>query len=109
MSTLSNILRSHICVFASVRLHSLKALARMLSGQVSELLGLLNSDVTDVLQLGIDQLLVLGVDEWYKEDDTSREEGKAPGGKQLDEVIAEERCGECLRLSVLSLGLAMLY
>lgn len=50
----------------------------------------------NVLVLRVNELLVLGVDEWGEERNGGREKSEAPAGQKLDEVVADESCYECL-------------
>lgn len=100
LSALSDVLRSQVGVVTSITLYSLKALASLLSGNVSDLLSLLGNNFVCVLKLLIDQFFVLSVDKWNEEDNAGCEESKAPAREELHKVVAEERCKESLRTRV---------
>ncbi len=65
----------------------------MLGSQVFDLASLLTDDMRGIRKLGVDQLLVLQVDQRAKEDDAGEEQRHAPEGEQLDEIVGEE-CGQ---------------
>jgi hypothetical protein len=53
-----------------------------------------------MLEVAINQLLVGNVDQGSEEDDAGREEGHAPHGEELDEVVGEEGSKEGLEMLV---------
>lgn len=62
----------------------------MLGGEVLDLVGLLANDVTSVLKVGVNDILVLDVDEGSEIDGACEEQSEAPKGKPLDENVRGE-------------------
>lgn len=69
----------------------------MLSGEIFDLGGLLANDVTSVLDLSVNHVLVLDVDQRTKEGNTGSEQRHAPEWEQLDKVVRGDSCDESLR------------
>jgi len=84
-------LLSLLGVLSGVLLHCLRGAASVLSRKVFHLVGLLVDDVAGIVDVVVNELLVLDVDKWSKEDDTVRNQGKAPQRHPLDEPVADER------------------
>ena len=81
---------------SGVLLHGLKPLACVLSSKVLYLVSLLANYISSVFELAVDELLVLKVDQRSEEDDTGCDQGHAPEGNNLDEVIGQECSQESL-------------
>lgn len=62
----------------------------MLLGNRAELSRLGADNLAGMLELGVDELLVGGVDERGEEDDGGGDDGQAPVGNNLDEVVRDE-------------------
>jgi len=48
-----------------------------------------------MVDLCVDKLLVLDIDQWSEEEDTSTEEGQPPKRNDLDEIVGDEGRSEC--------------
>lgn len=57
-----------------------------------------------MVDLCVDKLLVLDIDQWSEEEDTSTEEGQPPKRNDLDEIVGDEGRSECLRRVELDSG-----
>ena len=67
-----------------------------MAGELLDLFGLLVDDGGDIVQVGIDELLVGLVDERRDKQDGSREEAEAPEWDNLDQVVGDEGSEEGL-------------
>jgi len=68
----------------------------MLVGKALDLLSLLVGNVVALLQLGVDDVLVLDVDQRAEEGDDGRDQGQAPERDKLDQEVGQEGCEEGL-------------
>jgi hypothetical protein len=62
----------------------------VLHGDRAELGRLSANNLAGVLELGVNELLVGGVDQRSEEDDRGGDDGQAPVGDDLDEVVRDE-------------------
>jgi len=74
-------------------------MASLLGCDITELAGLLVDDVTGVVEVVVDELLVLEVDQRSKVDDGGENKSNSPGWGELDEEVCEESGSECLKMS----------
>lgn len=78
----------------------------MLGSNVFDLLALLADQVSSILELSIDNLLVLDVDERAKVDSNRGDQGEAPEWNELDQEIGDKGGDESLMIvSVKALGM----
>ena len=77
-------------VVAHVLLGHLGGVLGALLGNRAELGRLSANNLAGVLELGVNELLVGGVDEWGEEDDRGGDDGQAPVGDDLDEVVRDK-------------------
>lgn len=71
-------------------LAQLDGLVGVLRSELTDLLRLLADDLGGVVQVGVNELLVGDVDERGEVGDGGEEESKAPGGSDLDEEVRDE-------------------
>ena len=69
-------------------LDSLGSIGGLLAGDIPELSSLLAGKAPALLELGINDLLVLEIDERAEEGNDSTDEGKTPHGNELDYLLA---------------------
>lgn len=77
-------------VVSHVLLGGLSVLGRGLLRDLAELSGLAADDLGSLTEVLIDELLVQLVDERGEEEDSGGNQGKAPVGDDLDEVVRDE-------------------
>jgi hypothetical protein len=83
-------------VLLSVALYGLGSISSVLVGETLDLRSLLASDLAALLELGINNLLVLDVDEGSEVGDESRDQGQAPERDELDEEVGDQGSEEGL-------------
>ena len=83
-------------VLLGVALDGLGGVSGMLVGKALDLRCLLAGDLAALLELGIDDLLVLDVDERGKVGNKGGDQGQAPEGDKLDEEVRDEGSEEGL-------------
>jgi hypothetical protein len=81
----------------SVALDGLGGVAGVLVSQTLDLSSLLAGDLTALLELAIDDLLVLDVDERGKVGDEGGDQGQAPERDELDEEVGDQGSEEGLQ------------
>ena len=77
-------------VLLGVALESLGGVASVLRSEIPQLVSLLVGQVVALLQLGINDLLVLDVDEGTEVSNDSGDQGQAPQRDKLDQEVGEE-------------------
>lgn len=77
-------------VVASVLLTHSGKLVGLLLSELANLSSLGVDGIGGVLEVGVDKLLIRGVDERNKEGNGGSDDGKAPVGNELDEEVGEE-------------------
>lgn len=77
-------------VLAGVLLANSGQVAHLLLGDATDLGGLRADGIRGRLELGVDELLVRGIDERNGESNDSADDGETPVRDQLDEVVREE-------------------
>lgn len=77
-------------------LNGLGSISSVLVGEALDLIGLLTSDLTALLELSIDDLLVLDVDERREIGDEGRDQGQAPERNKLNEEVRDQGSEEGL-------------
>jgi hypothetical protein len=75
---------------------SFHGLVGVLGGDFAELLSLLVGDLSGVVEVGVDELLVGDVDQRSEVDDAGGDEEQAPLGSDLDEEVADQSSEESL-------------
>ena len=78
-------------------------LRSVLRGKVTDLLGLLVDDLTGIVHVLVNNLLVGDVDEWSKVNDGREKKSQTPRGRDLDEEVGDKGGQESLRTAI-SLG-----
>ena len=79
-----------------VALNGLGSISGVLVGKTLDLRGLLASDLSALLKLSVDDLLVLNVDERSEVGDEGGDQCQAPERDELDEEVGDERGEESL-------------
>lgn len=87
-------------ILAGVRLDGLGGLGRLLGSEVTDLVSLLGGHGIAALKLGVDDILVLDVDEGTHVGDGGSDEGEAPEGHKLDEPVGEDGSKESLSVLI---------
>lgn len=87
-------------VVAGVLLANGRNLLHLLRGNISDLSGLRVDELRGVVELLINKLLVGGVNQRNKENDSGANNSKAPVGNELDKVVRNEGSDKSLRISV---------
>lgn len=90
-------------VVAGVLLANGRNLLHLLRGNISNLGGLRVDELGGVVELLINKLLVGGVNQRNKENDSGANNSKAPVGNELDEVVGNESSDKGLDMSVASI------
>jgi hypothetical protein len=81
---------SLLSVFSNIRASSLGGTSGVLRGEILDLACLLANDVTSMLNMRIDDLLVFNVDKGCEVYGCSEDEAETPKWKPLDEVVGDE-------------------
>jgi len=81
-------------VVTHVLLGDVGGLGGVLAGDGAELVRLLGDDLAGAVELGVNEFLVGGVQEGDHEESSSGDQGKAPEGNDLDEVVGDEGADE---------------
>lgn len=83
-------------VVAHVLLRNLSCLRSVLAGNMAQLLCLAVDHVRGLLKVVVDELLVGGVDQRCEEEESGRNQSKAPVRDNLHEVVRQERSNSSL-------------
>lgn len=67
----------------------------MLSSHVADLSCLSRGELLGVVEVGVNELLVLKIDQRAKEEEGIEDQSQAPERKPLDQPVGDERGGEC--------------
>lgn len=103
----TNVLLSQADVLRGCGAGSFHGLVGVLGGDFAELLGLLVGNLSGVVEVGVNELLVGDVDQGSEVDNAGRDEEQAPLGSDLDEEVADEGGEESLEnVSVLRLRIS---
>jgi len=70
---------------SSISLDTFVSFARVLAGEIFDLVGLCTEDARRVVELFIDEFLVADVDQWRKEEDADAEQSQTPHREKFDE------------------------
>jgi hypothetical protein len=87
---LSNQLLCLLGIFASIRANCPCGLVGVCDGEILDLASLGVDDISRVVEVPVNQLLVLDIDKRCKEGDASGEKGEAPERKPLDKPVGQE-------------------
>ena len=90
LSSTSNQFLSLSYTSTSISLDAFESFSGMLAGEIFDLVGLSTDHTGCVVDSFIDELLVLNVDQWRKEEDGSAEQCQAPDRQELHEVVRDE-------------------
>ena len=74
-------------IVAEILLRELSSLGCVLASHLSELLGLSVDNITNLLKVVVNELLVSHIDQGRKENNGGGQQGKDPVGHDLDEIV----------------------
>jgi len=95
LASTSDQVLSFRCSCPGILFHRLQSLAGVLCGEILDLAGLLADDISGMLKLSIDELFILDIDQWAKEENASCDQGHAPERHDLDEIVRQKCSQEC--------------